>query len=115
MNLPQMVAIIDAVHRRLLELTHSKGTEYATSDDRLSNFKDIARTYSMEPEQVLMIYMAKHLRSIESYTRDVASGTERVYSEPIEGRIDDAILYLVLLQCLRADRIAERHVRHAGQ
>ena len=62
---------------------------------RVSNFYAEARSLNLTPFQVLGVYFHKHLRAIDKY---LATGT--VASEPIEGRIHDAINYLLLLDKL---------------
>ena len=97
----------DLLHQtfcRLSDLTESKGREYAGSADQLANFKRLADRLCLEPEQVLLVYLAKHLDAIDTYVRDYSAHTEPVLSEPIEGRIDDAILYLCLLKALIRDQ-----------
>ena len=79
---------------RLVDLTRTKGREYANSDDQLANFKRLGEQLGLSPEKVIMVYMTKHLDSIHSYVRN----PEQDLSEPIDGRIDDAILYLILLK-----------------
>jgi hypothetical protein len=79
----------------LQSLSNSKGAEYADSDkDQLANFKHVALAVESTPTKVLGVYLLKHLGSITRYIRGHES------SEPIESRIDDAILYLILLKCL---------------
>lgn len=72
----------------------TKGKEY-TQGDRLDNFKRIAMELNITPLQVLWVYLKKHLDSIASYIK-----TEKVHSEPIQGRIMDARVYLSLLRGL---------------
>lgn len=77
-------------------LNETKGREYATETDALANFKNRAQQMGITPGQVWGIFYGKHADAVFSYIR---RGGE-VLSEPIEGRIDDAILYLVLLKAL---------------
>ena len=85
----------------LTKLSASKGLEYSGETDRLANFKDQAKLLGFAtPIQVLGVYLNKHLGSINKFI----SGLDKGLSEPIEGRIDDAILYLVLLKALINER-----------
>ena len=84
------------------DLLTKKGADYQvglSTDDRdklrVSNFYAEAQSLGLSPFQVLGVYFHKHLRAIDKY---LAKGS--VESEPIEGRIADAINYLLLLQKL---------------
>lgn len=86
----------------LQTLTATKGEEYAGagSEDQHANFHRQAEKLGIPAEKVLMVYLSKHQDAIDNYIR-----TGVVLSEPIEGRIDDAILYLLLLKALIRDRV----------
>lgn len=77
-----------------LSIARTKGKEY-TQGDRLDNFKRIGAELGINPKKVLWVYLKKHLDSIASYIK-----SEKVLSEPIEGRIMDARVYLTLLRGL---------------
>ena len=98
MNKHQFISFLENTYRSLLELTATKGEEYSRDADQLANFKRQSVELGITPEQVLQVYLNKHLDSIKSFIK-----TQRVLSEPIEGRIDDAILYLILLKGLLED------------
>lgn len=90
---------IDELYEQLKLLTASKGEEYKRREDnQFANFERGAQALGLTREQVLMVYLSKHLDSIVTYVKDRAAGQEKVYAEPISGRIDDAILYLLLLR-----------------
>jgi hypothetical protein len=97
-------------HQALLALTATKGEEYANApDDQLANFRRLGLKLGLPMEKVLMVYLTKHLDSIEHYIKPLASGhannlTAKALSEPIDGRIDDAILYLILLKAIVIER-----------
>jgi hypothetical protein len=84
---------------RLLEINSTKGHDYASDDDALDNFKRHAAGLGLTPEQIWAVYASKHWDSIITYCREGA-----VASEPIEGRIDDCLLYLFLLRGLVAEK-----------
>lgn len=104
MRTPQFVALLQETHRKLLDLTASKGAEYAGDRDQLANFKRLGLALDTIPEKALWVYLTKHLDSLSTYIKDIGNGTEREYSEPITGRVDDAILYLMLLKALIIER-----------
>lgn len=86
----------DALIRECRSMRDSKGKEYANSAvDRLANFKEVGAEIGVDAKVVLMIYLKKHLRSIDSFVKN-----GKVRSEPIRGRIVDAITYLTLLNGL---------------
>lgn len=76
------------------EIARTKGREY-TQGDRLDNFKRIGAELGISPKKVLWVYLKKHLDAIATYIK-----TDRIFSEPIQGRILDARVYLCLLRCL---------------
>ena len=78
-------------------IMYNKGKEYTvSSEDKLKNFKSIANRLSMKPENVLLVYLLKHMDSIRNY---VFTGTEAC-EESISGRIRDARNYLILLHAM---------------
>lgn len=86
---------IDNTLVEILELNNTKGREYATEEDGLANFKNRAKQMGITPGQVWGIFYGKHSDAIFSYLKG-----GKALSEPIQGRIDDAILYLILLKAL---------------
>lgn len=90
--------LLDETHQTLVQLTSSKGEEYSRDTDQLANFKRQAEELNATPEKILMVYLNKHLDAIKSFVK-----TGKLYSEPIGGRIDDAILYLILLKGIVLD------------
>ena len=60
-----------------------------------AGFKQGAIRIGLTPLQVWAIYFYKHIAAIETYVKNGS-----VSSEPIEGRIADAINYLILLRAL---------------
>lgn len=104
MDTGTFIALLKQTHSKLLSLSNSKGKEYAGSDDRLANFKRLGDELNMIPEKALWVYLKKHLDSLTTYIKDQETGFKREYSEPITGRVDDAILYLHLLKALIHER-----------
>ena len=89
--------VIQETMERILELNRTKGRDYAGVDDAFANFKRHATELGLTPEQIWAVYAAKHWDAVLTFCREHA---EQGYtpSEPIEGRIDDLILYLMLLK-----------------
>ena len=78
----------------------TKGKDYTVGDDRLNNFREIAEDmtaagFPIGMKQIIWIYFYKHIQSIRRY---VCTGN--ISSEPIEGRILDARVYLSLLRAV---------------
>lgn len=104
----------------------AKAADYAADDDRLANFKRLAADLTsaerpIEPTDVLWIYLRKHLDAIRTY---IAHRGENEQSEPIRGRIVDAIAYLALLHGLvveheggegRVQSLQSEAENHCGQ
>lgn len=87
-------------------INQTKGRDYTGDDDALANLRDMPRA-GITGGQKLWVYLDKHLRAIETYIRE-----GQVESEPIEGRIHDAVLYLLLFGALVEER-RERDVAGA--
>jgi cyclopropane fatty-acyl-phospholipid synthase-like methyltransferase len=87
--------LMSAEFEKIVAINNTKGHDYAGEQDALRNFKDQAQRSGITKEQVWSVLFTKHMMAIETY---VAQGA--VASEPIEGRIHDAILYLFLLRGL---------------
>ena len=80
------------------DIATAKGNEYSGLEDAHMNFKRLGHKLGLPPEKVLMVYLTKHMDSIDSFIR---SGLDSSHlTEPIEGRIIDAITYLSLLAAL---------------
>jgi hypothetical protein len=81
-----------------------KGKDYRTSGNRpFSNFESAAGLLGVSPLICWGIYFMKHVSAIMKYCR-----TETVHSEPIRGRIVDAINYLILLDQEIESRCSKR-------
>jgi hypothetical protein len=103
MNIFEFKLLLNQTTDRLFQLTETKGHEYAHDADQLANFRRLGTTLRLDPRVVLYVYLLKHLDAISHYIGAVQHKREIVCSEPIDGRIDDAILYLILLKALIMD------------
>lgn len=87
--------LIDKLFLDCMEIMKSKGVAYSGLDDKLGNFKRVAKSLALTPQQVWYVYFAKHLDALSAFLRG-----EYNDSEPIGGRIKDLINYLFLLHAL---------------
>ena len=104
MHPSKFASIIEASIASMNSLATVKGGEYASDSDRLSNFREASRRLGLLPEEVLLVYLDKHYAALCNYVRDLKAGRNRPRSEPIEGRADDMILYIILFKALLAER-----------
>ena len=93
MDKAQFKAILESTFIEIKGLTTTKGEEYANSDNQLANFHRLADRLGIKAEAIILVFLAKHMDAIDHFVR-----TGKKHSEPIQGRIDDAILYLLLLK-----------------
>ncbi len=111
--------IVDETFAAIRKLSGSKGVEYAgpnvVNTNELANFDRLSDGLEIAPEKVLWVYTTKHLDSIRTYINGLDTPAIRKLSEPIEGRIDDAILYLLLLKAMVVRRQMYKPVAAAGQ
>ena len=95
MNAKEYKKLRDKFILDTFKISDDKRIEYTEgnhNDNVLWNFETIADKVNLTPLQVLSVYYQKHNSSINIYLKD---GKE--YSEPIEGRIQDMINYLLLM------------------
>jgi hypothetical protein len=92
MTHPEFVAYQKTILDKVVGMGDTKGKEYANSESRFANFDRAAAELGLTNIQVAWVYTKKHLDGIASYCR-----TGQIFSEPIEGRIVDAIVYLTLI------------------
>jgi hypothetical protein len=104
----EFLAMLRDDHARIIAINQTKGHDYAGDRDALANFKRdnerIAKIAANDP--VLLkwyVYFSKHLDAIFTFLEE-----GDVKSEPVDGRLDDAILYLHLLRGLIHEKRAPR-------
>lgn len=107
MNTEKRIEFFRKEFEKMMEISATKGVEYANDDhDANNNFKEIGKQLSMTPEQVLWVYVKKHLQAVESYLRRGSV----LSNEPIEGRIHDIILYnFILLSLLEEKKMYDKY------
>lgn len=101
-----------------LEELLRKGMEYAVDGDPNGNFKRVAAKSGQTVGQVWSTHFNKHLDAIENFIKEPS----RDMAEPIEGRIRDAVNYLIILYTLIVEgqfnttskRASERMSRYGG-
>lgn len=90
---------IDTLLEKCLETLKKKGADYTQgSPDRLHNFRTVGQFLGLPMERVWSVYFYKHLSAIFRFCKE-----GQVESEPIEGRIMDCIVYLLLFAKIVAE------------
>lgn len=90
--------------REIQELIKVKGGEYSGDVDRLANFRRNAEDQGLPMESVWRTYAGKHWDALTQYVKDLNGGKTRQRSEPLEGRVDDLIVYLLLFKAMLRER-----------
>ena len=91
----------DNILNKCVEILKVKGEDYTLGTGRRThNFHTVAEFTGMTPEQVLGVYLYKHVSSLFSY---IKSGGQRE-SEPIEERLCDIINYCLLCSKLISEK-----------
>jgi len=98
MHYQRMAEIQDELFERIRKIRETKGREYATDEDTLADFKEVAAECGTTPLQCWATYVKKHERAIDAYIREGS-----VKSESINDRILDVIVYHILLLGLIED------------
>lgn len=106
MNRPDFTKHLESLQKIETTLNQSKGPAYAGSDDALANFKRIGERLGIDPVQVGVVYLMKHVDSLVSY----AAGN-RTDTEPLEMRVVDIRLYSALISALVMDKKKEDGLR----
>lgn len=96
--------MIEEMFEEVRHLAKAKGGEYSGDTDRLLNFRRNARGFGIPMELVWGIYAAKHWDAVQQYVQDLVNKKERERLEPINGRIKDLIVYLLLLEAMLEER-----------
>jgi hypothetical protein len=92
--------------KQITHLAASKGGEYSGDFDRLANFRRNAERLGLSMEHVWAVYSAKHWDALMQFVQDLSIGKERPRSEPLQGRCDDLIVYLILFKAMLEEREA---------
>lgn len=88
----------------IAKLSELKGGEYSGDDDRLANFRRNAAAQGLSLEAIWGVYAAKHWDAIGQYVKDLNEGKTRERMEPLSGRVDDLMVYLLLFKCMLLEK-----------
>lgn len=98
----QLGEIMERVFEECRGLRGAGQKEYAGGENALGNFVRLANELDSTPEKVLWIYAMKHKDGTAAYIRGHQS-----QREPVEGRINDLIVYLCILRGMVEARRSE--------
>jgi len=93
-------ALVEASYVQIKSLAQKKGGEYSGDDDRLLNFRRNGAALGLPMETVWAVYAGKHWDAIQQFIKDQRNGKERERLEPIAGRVDDLLVYLLLFKAM---------------
>ncbi len=85
---------------KLVALRKAGQQEYAGGERAFGNFERLAARTGAARETVLWIYLTKHLDGVEAWLKGHKS-----QREPVQGRIEDAIVYLILLHAMAEEEL----------
>lgn len=98
--------LIEALTEERKKIVSVKRPDYILkSRDVLDNFKRQSSEIDVDPLVVCYVFLRKHISAIGAY----AKSPDVVHSEPIRGRIADAINYLELFHGLVQERQNEKN------
>jgi hypothetical protein len=100
----QWTALLQQSIDQIKSLSTVKGGEYAGDTDRLANFRRNAQALGLPMETVWAVYAAKHWDAVMQFVQDLNTGKDRPRSEPIVGRVDDLLVYLLLFKAILEER-----------
>ena len=97
-------ALIEQSLTEIKKLGELKGGEYAGDVDRLANFRRNGERLGLPMETVWAVYAGKHWDALSQFIMDSRNGTKRERLEPIVGRVDDLLVYLLLFKAMLDER-----------
>lgn len=95
MTLEEQNIAIEELFKNCVAILHSKGRDYNPDNESLKGVRDVAREAGITPQQVLWVYLRKHISAVHQYTK-----TGNVSSEGIVSRLMDVINYAALMYVL---------------
>ena len=98
--------LVKEIRETSLDTLTKKNANYASSEDRLHNFKVGAAITGGTPAQAALGYMAKHLASLQ----DKVNRNDFHDREDLKEKVQDSINYLVFIWCC-ANEEREKYVQ----
>jgi hypothetical protein len=92
----EFLQFIEDTLREIIALRQVKSVDYSDPDDAFSGLRRVAGEMEISEAKTLLVFMAKHWDTVRQY---VNRGDGRS-SEEIADRINDMILYLILLKAV---------------
>ena len=92
--------LLEEAVAQIKSLSTLKGGEYAGDTDRLANFRRNAAVLDLPMESIWAVYAAKHWDALIQFIKDKNNGKTRERLEPISGRVDDLLVYLLLFKAI---------------
>lgn len=95
--------VVEEFTEHSADLLVRKGQEYATEEDRLKNFRTVAEMMDLDPTEVCMNYLLKHMQSLALAVRTGDYDWNWRTDDGDEGlkqRVADGINYLFLLAAI---------------
>jgi len=94
----QFEEISDELYEMVIETLLRKGVEYQKDNNVFSNFEENAKDLGLSKYQIWNIYFNKHIKSISNAIKtNPEDPTAKEMPEKLQGRIVDAVAYLLLL------------------
>ena len=106
MTQKQMESLIKNIFEEVQDMRDAGQKEYAQTEDNVfSNFERVSKSLNLSRDEVLMVYLLKHVDGICSYIKGHKS-----QREDITGRLTDAIVYLTLLWAMIEENRYEKNI-----
>lgn len=99
MTIQERTEVAEGIFKECLEMAIKKGADYSGKEDALANFKRNGERLGMTKYQIWSVYFAKHIDSIMNSIKANAE-VPQVESEPLRGRVVDAIVYLTIFEAM---------------
>lgn len=109
MTTQEFEASVDSLMQECLTVMNkTKGVDYTSGDDRLTNFKTIGEETGLEPLQVWMVWTGKHWDAIRRAIQKNPRKPTKV-GEPLRENFKDLIVYAFLGNALLEEANRSSH------